>query len=164
MSKLSGVLWWWGGKSKDYLKLCLWNLNSTSNSPVAPPRLSCQISDNQHEAETSANVNKHWKTGAKESSTNTTLLLVDKLTPVVNVCMFCRDNNGRFSAGMYHMLLNKANSPVLRNNFRHRNQVPSYLTCLLETVFFKFLFQRRFSTCIGVLMWYMLTVATQKHS
>ena len=35
------------------------------------------------------------------------------------------------------MLLNKANSPVLRNNFRHRNQVPSYLTCLLENSFFK---------------------------
>ena len=34
------------------------------------------------------------------------------------------------------MLLNKANSPVLRNNFRHGNQVPSYLTCLLENSFF----------------------------
>ena len=33
------------------------------------------------------------------------------------------------------MLLNKANSPVLRNNFRHGNQVPSYLTCLLENSF-----------------------------
>ena len=31
--------------------------NSTSNSPVVPRRLSCQISDNQHEVETSANVN-----------------------------------------------------------------------------------------------------------
>ena len=37
------------------------NLNSTSNSPVVPRRLSCQISDNQHSAETRANVNKHWK-------------------------------------------------------------------------------------------------------
>ena len=34
-------------------------LNSTSNSPVVPRRLSCQLSDNQHEAETSANVNKN---------------------------------------------------------------------------------------------------------
>ena len=32
------------------------NLNSTSNSPVAPSRLSCQISADQREAETSANV------------------------------------------------------------------------------------------------------------
>ena len=40
-------------------------LNPTSNSPVVPRRLSCQLSDNQHEAETSANVNKHWKTRAK---------------------------------------------------------------------------------------------------
>ena len=28
------------------LQLCLWDLNSTSNSPVAPHRLSCQISAN----------------------------------------------------------------------------------------------------------------------
>ena len=35
------------------------NLNSISNSPVAPRRLSCQISAKQQEAETSANVNKH---------------------------------------------------------------------------------------------------------
>ena len=40
-------------------------LNSTYNSPVAPRRLSCQISTNQRKAETSANVNKHWKTRAK---------------------------------------------------------------------------------------------------
>ena len=33
--------------------------------PWAPRRLSCQISDNQGEAETSANVNKHWKARAK---------------------------------------------------------------------------------------------------
>ena len=37
----------------------LWNLNFASNSPVAPRRLSCQISANQREAETSANVDKH---------------------------------------------------------------------------------------------------------
>ena len=33
--------------------------HSISNSPVAPPRLSCQISANQHEAETSVNVKKN---------------------------------------------------------------------------------------------------------
>ena len=38
-----------------------WNLNPTVNSPVAPRELGCQISANQHEAEKSANVNKHWK-------------------------------------------------------------------------------------------------------
>ena len=32
------------------------NLNSTSNSPVAPSRLSCQISASQRKAETNANV------------------------------------------------------------------------------------------------------------
>ena len=35
----------------------LWNLNSTSNFPVAPRRLSCRISNNQGEAGTSANIN-----------------------------------------------------------------------------------------------------------
>ena len=47
------------GKWKESLQLGLRNLNSTSNSPVAPRRLSCQISTNQREAETSANVNKN---------------------------------------------------------------------------------------------------------
>ena len=38
------------------------------DSPVAPCELGCQISANQHEAEKSANVNKHWKKkGAKGS-------------------------------------------------------------------------------------------------
>ena len=63
--KVSMVIAWkqalWGalvaGREKDGLRL--WNLNSTSNSPVAPRRLSCQISANQSDAETSANVNKH---------------------------------------------------------------------------------------------------------
>ena len=40
-------------------------LNSTSNSSVVPRRLSCQFSDNQNEAETSANINTNWKTRSK---------------------------------------------------------------------------------------------------
>ena len=47
------------------MQLRLWNLNSTSKSPVALRRLSYQISTNQREAETSANVSEHWKTRAK---------------------------------------------------------------------------------------------------
>ena len=39
----------------------LWNLNSTSNSPEAPRRLSCQISANQRDTETSANIKKQEK-------------------------------------------------------------------------------------------------------
>ena len=39
----------------ERLQLRLWNFKSTSNSPVAPRRLSCQISANQREAETSKN-------------------------------------------------------------------------------------------------------------
>ena len=53
------------GKGKESLQLRLWKLNSTSNSPVAGRRLSCKISANQRKGETSANVNKHWKTRAK---------------------------------------------------------------------------------------------------
>ena len=64
-SKLSWALWMQGGKRRESLQLHLWNLNSASNSPLAPHWLSCQISANQHEVETSANVNKHWKTCAK---------------------------------------------------------------------------------------------------
>ena len=46
-----------GGREKvGKLATTFVNLNSTSNSPVAPSRLSCQISANQREAETSANV------------------------------------------------------------------------------------------------------------
>ena len=49
-SKLSGSLWWRGGKRKESLLLRPQNLNSTSNSPVAHRLLSCQISANQHKA------------------------------------------------------------------------------------------------------------------
>ena len=64
-NKLSGVLWRRGGKRKESLQLRLWNLNSTSNCPVAPRGLNSQIFANQREAETSANVNKHCKTRCK---------------------------------------------------------------------------------------------------
>ena len=50
------------------------NLNSTSNSPVASRRLSCQIFANQCEAETSANVNQHWKTRAKGNDVTTSVI------------------------------------------------------------------------------------------
>ena len=62
--KLSWALYRRGGKRKKSLPLRPWNLNSTSNSPVAPRLLSCQISANQREARTRANANKHWKTHA----------------------------------------------------------------------------------------------------
>ena len=52
-------------KSKDSLQLRLWNLNSTSNSPVSLRWLRCQILANQSEAETSVDVNKHSKTRTK---------------------------------------------------------------------------------------------------
>ena len=74
MSKPSGALCRRGGKRKENLQLRLWNLNSTSNFPVAPHQLSCQISANQHEAEMSVNVNKHWKTCAKGNDVITNVI------------------------------------------------------------------------------------------
>ena len=52
---------------KESLQIRLSKLNSTSNAPVAPRQLSCPISANQREAETSANVKKktYQKTRAK---------------------------------------------------------------------------------------------------
>ena len=46
------ALWRQGGKIKESLQLRLWNLNSTSNSHVAPRRMSCEISANQQKVET----------------------------------------------------------------------------------------------------------------
>ena len=46
------ALWRQGGKIKESLQLRLRNLNSTSNSPVAPRRMSCQIFANQQKVET----------------------------------------------------------------------------------------------------------------
>ena len=56
-SKFSEALWRRGGKGKENLQQRLWNLNSASNSLVAPHRRSSQISANQREVETSANKN-----------------------------------------------------------------------------------------------------------
>ena len=72
ISLRASSLWRRGGK--ESLQLRLWNLNSTSNSPVAPRRLSCQISANQREAETSANVNKHRKSSAKGNDVITNVI------------------------------------------------------------------------------------------
>ena len=59
------------GREKDY---CIWNLNSTSNSPVAPRRLSCQICANQYKAEMSANVNNTQKTRTKRNDVITNVI------------------------------------------------------------------------------------------
>ena len=49
-----------------------------SNSPVAPRRLSCQISANQCKVETSANVNKYWKTHAKDNDVVTNVIFANQ--------------------------------------------------------------------------------------
>ena len=63
-----------GKQRKEGLQLRLLNLNSTSISPVAPRRRSCQITAEQLEAETSANVNKHRKTRAKGNDVITNVI------------------------------------------------------------------------------------------
>ena len=60
------------------LQLRLWNLNSNSNSPVAPRWLSCQIFANQREAETNAIVNKHGKTRAKGNGIITNVIYANQ--------------------------------------------------------------------------------------
>ena len=62
------------GWKKESLQLRFWNLNSISNSPVAPRWLSCQISTNQRAVETRANVSKHWKTRAKGNNVITNVV------------------------------------------------------------------------------------------
>ena len=50
---------------EESLQLRPWNFELHLQFSVTPRRLSCQISANQREAETSAGVNKHWKTRAE---------------------------------------------------------------------------------------------------
>ena len=81
VSKLSESLWLQGGKRKEGLQLRLWNLNPTSNSPVAPRRLSCQISANQHKVETIVNVIKHCKTCAQDNDVITNFISANQHFP-----------------------------------------------------------------------------------
>ena len=74
-------------------ELCLWNLNSTSNIPVTPRGLSCQISANQRKAETSANVHKHWnETYAKG---NDIITHVISAINILHRLFQCRYSNSR---------------------------------------------------------------------
>ena len=60
VSKLSSALLRRGEKRNESLQLRLWNLIRAPNSPMAPLRLSCQISANQRKVETNAK-KKHVK-------------------------------------------------------------------------------------------------------
>ena len=71
-SKLSGALWRRGRKRKESMQLRLWNLNSTSNCPVASPRPSFQIPP------ISANVSKHWKTRARGNDVITNVIFANQ--------------------------------------------------------------------------------------
>ena len=84
------------------LQLCLWDLNSTSNSPVAPHRLSRQISANQWEAEMSASVNKHWKIHAKGICVIINIISANQhFTATFSICR-CRYLNSRHVVARSH--------------------------------------------------------------
>ena len=84
-----------GGRTEKGRRACnygLWNLKCTSNSPVTPLRLSCQISANQHEAETIADANKYWKTRARVM---TSLLMSSPPISSSHRLFRCRYSNSR---------------------------------------------------------------------
>ena len=86
---LRGTLVGGGGGGKEYLQLCLWNLNScTSNSFVAAYQLRCLISANQHKAETRENINKHWKTRAKGNDVITNVISTNQHFAVTFLCRY----------------------------------------------------------------------------
>lgn len=49
------------GREKESLQLRLCNLNSASNYPMTPRRLTCEIFANQRETETNAKCKQTWK-------------------------------------------------------------------------------------------------------
>ena len=55
---------------------------------MAPRRVSCQISANQREAETSVTENKHWKTRAKGNDVITNVISVQ---PALRIEFFYAD-------------------------------------------------------------------------
>ena len=94
VSKLSWTRWWQGRKRRESLKLRLWNLNSTSNSPVAPHQLSNQISVNQCKAENNenkiyANIEKHVPRVMR------TLLMSSPPISISHQLFRCRYSNSR---------------------------------------------------------------------
>ena len=72
------------------IRLSQWNLNFTSNSPVAPSQLSSQISANQCDAEMSANVNKHLKTRAKGNDVITNVISTNQHFTLTQIFKFQR--------------------------------------------------------------------------
>ena len=64
---------------------CLWNLNSTSNSTMAPCQLSCQISDNQREVET--NTKQTLKTCAKGNDVITNVFSPISILQMLTILM-----------------------------------------------------------------------------
>ena len=85
-----------GRERKQSLQLRPWNLNSASNSTVAPRRLSCQIFVNRREVETSANVTKHWKHTWKHAPRVMPSLLMSSPSISISHRLFqCRYSNSR---------------------------------------------------------------------
>ena len=90
-----GVLWMRGRKRKESLQLRLWNLNYTSNSPVAAHLLSCQISANQRKAEMSMNACKQTLKNTCQLWVLTSLLMSSLPISISQHLFRCRYSNSR---------------------------------------------------------------------
>ena len=80
-SKLSGALWRRAEKGRRACNYVSGIWIPPPIFPVARRRLSCQISTNQREAETSANINKHWKKRAKVNDVTTNVISANQHFP-----------------------------------------------------------------------------------
>ena len=128
-SKLSGAFWRQGGKRYDSCQLHFWNLNSTSNSPC---RLSCQISANQREAETSANSGS-IVTCSTIFCHCTTIISTGKtgLEGVVVVCYWLSNLTSHVFIGMILSLMWKC--LLVNKHCKTRAQVNDVITNVIST-------------------------------
>ena len=125
-----------GSRAGKGRRACLRNFNSTSNSPVAPSQLSCQISANQRKAETSANVNKHRKAGAKGNDIITNVISTNQH---LHQLFRCRYSNSRDIVACSPSFSRpaarapgRACSQAMPTHMSQRNLVVIYIQCTLN--------------------------------
>ena len=104
------------------MQLHLWNFNSTSNSPVFPCRLSCQLSDNQHEAETSENINKNCKKHIPRVMTS--LLMSSPPISISHRLFRCRYSNSRDVIASFPSFCQSAPESLLAGYFLRTLSAP----------------------------------------
>ena len=110
-----GVFWWWGGKRQESLQLHLWNLHSTSNSPVARRRLTWPDPGSGNDC----NVNKHWKTCAKVNDVITNVISTN--LHFASTFLMQQFKFQRHNCKLYFLFL-----PRCQSTLRACSQSPSY--------------------------------------